>query len=118
MKLSKEMLNSKMPSCRCLAGKVVVGADRRIAASHADGMGQFCIAAPKGVDYVPQAEDDAVLLQGEKEKICIGVRRVDNPYAIEPGELALYSQGGASIILKNDGTVLINGQPYTGGNNE
>ena len=28
---------------------------------------------------------------------------------LEPGELMLYSSGGANIVLKNDGQVLING---------
>ncbi len=29
---------------------------------------------------------------------------------LKPGELMLYSAGGASIVLKNDGSVLINGK--------
>ena len=29
---------------------------------------------------------------------------------LEPGEVMLYSKGGASIVLKNNGSVLINGR--------
>ena len=33
----------------------------------------------------------------------------NNP-ELEEGELMLYSKGGASIVLKNDGRVLVNGK--------
>ena len=32
--------------------------------------------------------------------------------ALEPGELLLFSQGGARIYLKNSGEVVINGQVF------
>ncbi len=111
MKISKEISN-KNKNLTCITGKVVSSADRRIAAASSDGTAQFSIVAPKGIDYVPQKNDDSVVIASENERLCIGVRRSDNPYEIQTGELALYSQGGAYIILKNDGTVVINGQVF------
>jgi phage gp45-like len=32
---------------------------------------------------------------------------------LAPGELALYSQGGASVVLKNNGDVVINGKVFS-----
>lgn len=115
MKISKTMIGSQKSDLTCLTSKVITSADRRIAASSSDGMGQFCIVAPKGIDYVPQADDDSVVIPTEKGRLCIGVRRAENQYEIAPGELALYSLGGAYIILKNDGSIIINGQKYTNG---
>jgi len=34
------------------------------------------------------------------------------PEGIEPGEIRLVSAGGATLVLKNDGRVVINGQDY------
>ena len=112
MKISKELSN-KNKNLTCITGKVVSSADRRIAAASSDGMAQFSVVAPKGIDYVPQMNDNSVVISSENERLCIGVRRSDNPYEIQTGELALYSQGGAYIILKNDGTVIINGQIFS-----
>ncbi len=112
MKISRNISESSKNNISCISGKVVSCADRRISASVSDGTGHFCIVAPKGIDYVPQPNDDSVVISDENERFCIGVRRADNRYNIEPGEIALYSGGGASIVLKNDGTVLINGHVF------
>lgn len=111
MKISRNISN-KNKNVTCITGKVVSSADRRIAAASSDGTAQFSVVAPKGIDYVPQMNDNSVVISSDSERFCIGVRRSDNPYEIQPGELALYSQGGAYIILKNDGSVVINGQVF------
>lgn len=113
MKISRNISENNKNNISCISGKVVSCADRRISASVSDGTGHFCIVTPKGIDYVPQPNDDSVVISDENERFCIGVRRADNLYGIEPGELALYSLGGASIILKNDGTIVINGHIFT-----
>ena len=45
-------------------------------------------------------------------ELCMGV--VAPQEKLESGELMLYSAGGASITLKNDGNVYINGKKYGG----
>ena len=66
-------------------------------------------AAPYGVAYVPPIGAGAVVLPTDGGDLCVGV--VGAPTAgLEQGELMLYSAGGASIVLKNDGRVLINGR--------
>lgn len=111
MKISKNMIRTKSNRSSCMTGKVTASADRRIAAASSNGTEQFAIVAPKGLDYVPQINDDSVVLPTEKGGICLGVRRKENMYDILPGEMALYSLNGAAVIvLKNDGRILLNGR--------
>ncbi len=116
------MIHVHAGSLPCTTGKVLASADRRIAAASSNGTQQFAIITPKGLDYVPQMDDDSIVIPTEKGKMCLGIRRVENLYNILPGEMALYSLNDAcSIILKNDGRILvsgrliINGHEYTGG---
>jgi phage gp45-like len=66
-------------------------------------------AAPYGIAYVPPVGESALVLPTEAGNVYLGV--IAAPAAdLEQGELMLYSAGGASIVLKNDGRVLINGR--------
>lgn len=69
-------------------------------------------AAPYGIISVPPVGENAVILPLDDSEVCIGVVADSND--LEPGELKLCSKGGASIVLKNDGSVLINGVKYGG----
>lgn len=66
-------------------------------------------AAPYGVAYVPPIGSRSLILPTDAGAVCLGV--IEAPDAeLEQGELMLYSAGGARIVLKNDGRVLINGR--------
>lgn len=54
---------------------------------------------------VPQGTE-AVMTGG----VCLGV--VNDAGTLLPGEVRLFSTGGAEIVLKLDGTVVINGQVF------
>ena len=64
--------------------------------------------APYGIRYVPVVGSDSVMIHTDKGDFLIGVMQA--PSSLEAGELELRSLGGASIVLKNDGRVLINGR--------
>ena len=67
------------------------------------------VAAPYGLVYVPPVGSRSLVLPTDAGSICLGV--IDAvPNDLQPGELMLRSSGGASIVLKNDGSVLINGR--------
>ena len=51
-------------------------------------------------------ETEAVMTGG----VCLGV--VNDAGTLLPGEVRLFSAGGAQIVLKLDGTVVINGQVF------
>ncbi|MBQ8859994.1 MAG: hypothetical protein IJ015_01490 [Ruminococcus sp.] len=68
------------------------------------------IVAPYGVVYNPPENEKSAIFNIDGRFMCLGV---ESPCEnLLPGELMLYSKGGASIVLKNDGTVLINGKVY------
>ena len=67
---------------------------------------------PYGVASLPPTGEKAVVLPLADGEVGVGV--IASTAGLEEGELMLYSKGGASLILKNDGRVLINGREYSG----
>lgn len=64
------------------------------------------VTVPYGMAVsVPQGTE-AVMTGG----VCLGV--VNDAGTLLPGEVRLFSAGGAQIVLKLDGTVVINGQVF------
>lgn len=74
-----------------------------------NGKGRYYIASPGGMVYYPQKGERAVIVSTDSGNICTGIIK-EKDDELEPGELKLYSAGGASIMLKNDGSVWINGK--------
>lgn len=78
------------------------------------------VYGPGGLVWSPKAGDTVLVIKGGsgREERCIaGALSQREGEELEPGELCLYS-GGASITLRNDGSVeiqgqlTINGEPY------
>ena len=68
---------------------------------------------PFGILSVPPRGAKAVVVPvGESAAVCGIVSQ--NKFSLQEGELALFSTGGASIVLKNDGSVVINGKIFEG----
>ncbi len=66
------------------------------------------VISPYGVVAVPPKGTKTVVLPTGDTAVCMGTpQQVEN---LKEGELMLFSSGGASIVLKNDGRVLINGK--------
>lgn len=65
---------------------------------------------PYGFSSAPPSGQQAVLVGG----MCAGVAAVQDS-RLKEGEVCLYSAGGAEILLKNDGTVVINGKVFARG---
>lgn len=86
---------------------------RMTGSSTAQGSGEyrdFALVAPWGIAYMPPDAARAVLVNSTEGMVCAGA--VVEETALEPGELLLFSQGGARIYLKNSGEVVINGQVF------
>lgn len=66
------------------------------------------VVAPCGIAWVPKQGDAAVVLPLDGGRVCIGGAVPDK--GLEPGEIMLYSSGGATLTLKNDGKILANGR--------
>lgn len=69
------------------------------------------ICLPYGMAGVPPKGSKTVVLPVGSSAVVCGVVG-DNPLSLEQGEVGLYSKGGASIVLKNDGAVVINGKVF------
>lgn len=68
------------------------------------------LLAPWGIAYMPPNTAQAVVVGTNAGNACIGTLTEDRGLA--PGELMLFSAGGACIYLKNSGEVVINGQVF------
>lgn len=64
------------------------------------------VVSPRGIAYMPVQGDKTVVIPVGDENVCIGA--INESAELEAGELMLYSSGGAKIVLKNNGEVLIN----------
>lgn len=67
-------------------------------------------AGPWGIAYQPPNAARAVIVSTSAGDACIGTLAEDRGLA--PGELLLYSSGGAELYLKNNGDIVINGQVF------
>ncbi len=68
---------------------------------------------PWGIVYAPPTYARAVTVDTPGGAACVGtVLESGEGLSAEPGELLLFSKGGARIHLKNNGQVEINGQIF------
>ena len=87
---------------------ISVGSSVRLSGSQS-GCVQFL---PYGIESVPPKGEKAVVVKAGRTLCALGFQSANTE--LEPGEIGLFSKGGASIVLKNDGSVLINGVPFEG----
>jgi phage gp45-like len=93
-----------------VAGQVTGGQNARIAAQGETEYRGLPLAAPWGIAYLPPFGASAVIVGGAEHPVCVGT--VVEEQNLQPGELLLFSAGGARICLKNSGEVIINGQTF------
>ncbi|HIY08522.1 MAG TPA: hypothetical protein H9680_04215 [Firmicutes bacterium] len=64
-----------------------------------------------GCAYQPREEDELLVVESERGEVCAGVRA--ELTGLQPGELRLGREGGACILLRQDGSILLNGLVIT-----
>lgn len=111
MWLSKQIAASETMSEVSFIGEVTVADSSKLTVQGQEEYRDIPMVVPFGIAYVPIAGTKAAVTKLNGDYICFGTSATSQ--ALEPGELMLYSAGGASIVLKNDGTVLINGKMIT-----
>lgn len=107
-------INEYMTGCSgkadvATAGEILTAQNGRVAVGSTKNYGALPVIAPAGIAYVPVSGASTIVMEGAGGAVCLGVV-ADLPAPLQAGELMLYSAGGASIVLKNDGKVLINGR--------
>lgn len=90
-------------------GTVRAAAEEKVSVSASNDHRLLPVSAPYGIAYVAPVGARSLVLPTEAGNVCLGVIG-ERSGELAPGELMLYSAGGATIVLKNDGRVLINGK--------
>ena len=102
--VTNNTFQSAQPSC----GDVTSSDTKTVSVSASLFHRDAPIVAPYGIVYVPPINEKSVVLPLDSGAVCLGV--LSGNATLEEGELMLFSKGGASIMLKNSGEVLINGK--------
>ena len=90
-------------------GVVRAAGGEKVSVSASSDHRSLPIAAPYGIAYVAPIGSRSLVLPTESGNVSLGV--IGEAGAdLQPGEMMLYSAGGATVVLKNDGRVLINGK--------
>ena len=69
------------------------------------------VVLPYGLYSVPPFGQQGVTADTDSGQVFLGVTGAQNR-ELQPGEIMLCSKGGACIVLKNNGQVIINGKVW------
>ena len=100
-------------SLGAFAAKVVSSEGDKVIVSGLERMDSIEISYPYGIYSVPPKGQRVIMLPVGNTAVMCGACEKP-PISLESGEVGLYSAGGASIVLKNDGSVMINGHVFSG----
>lgn len=72
------------------------------------------VFGPSGMHWIPQRGDSVLVIKAGGTENCVVGVEMQTPEDMQPGEIRLESQG-ASLWLKNDGTICLEGQVLING---
>src|SRR5574344_639294 len=101
--VGKNSVNGKLRS-----GRVVGENKDNIEIKGTDLFRNVVFCTPFGMASIPADDSKVFMMTVEDSKVCVGAKSEDK--GLEPGEIMLFSKGGANILLSNDGKVYINGK--------
>ena len=90
-----------------LSDAVVTSTANGLTAEGDDCHFDFKILSPFGIEYIPELGTNVKLLKNGNDALCLGTPL--KPSGMGRGEIMLYNNSGAYILLKNNGEVEING---------
>lgn len=105
MWLSRKIAGAPRQS-RAETGVVTIDGDQMEVAATGSSRA-VAVYGPYGYYCTVPSGEDVLLVPAQAGQVAAGVKTVSD--WLPPGEIMLQSAGGASIILKNDGHVVING---------
>lgn len=103
--------NSVNPAPQPTVAQVSFSSDRGFGAVSSSESRGIPIFAPRGVAYRPCEGDRMIIMNIDGSQACIGSLCVTD--GLDSGEISISSAGGAKILLKNSGEVVINGLTIT-----
>lgn len=95
------------------AGEITGVSGNRVEVNSSSRHSNVPVVTPYGFISIPPVSSQAVVITSAAGDVCAGVMN-QITQNLEPGEVMIRSAGGASILLKNDGRVLINGKEVGG----
>lgn len=108
MWVSQYLTSHSFQDAKTSVGEVSASSQEKSDVNSSNEYFQIRRLSPYGVSSVPADGSDSVIVHTARGDFLLSV--MDPGVSLEPGEVALHSMGGASIVLKNDGRVLINGR--------
>ena len=113
MWLMHYITNNSLSAPQAVKGELSRNVGGITAVSASDEHKDLAFYFPYGVVSMPPAGEHAVVLPLNDGEVGLGV--LPHGVSVQAGEVMLYSKGGASLVLKNDGRVLINGREVGNG---
>ncbi|MCH5297366.1 MAG: phage baseplate assembly protein [Ruminococcus sp.] len=110
MWLTGYITKNSMSTKNAVKGNVSNAKSNRISVESSCEHKQIRTCTPYGMVSVPPVGESAVVLPLEDGELSLGV--IAKSHNLAEGEVMLFSKGGASIVLKNNGKVLINGKEF------
>lgn len=110
MWLTGYITKNSMGSKNAVRGNVSSSKNNKISVESSSEHKQIRTCTPYGMLSVPPVGEKAVVLPLEDGELSLGV--IAKSHNLSEGEVMLFSKGGASIVLKNNGKVLINGREF------
>ncbi|MCI9575500.1 MAG: hypothetical protein HFJ84_02255 [Clostridiales bacterium] len=111
MWMARKIIASRPEEGALQLGMVTRAGESRVAVQGEGDYYDLPLAAPWGMACVPPEGSQAMLIPGGPEGgVCFGtVMQADG---LNAGEIRLRSAGGAEVLLRNNGDVVVNGQVF------
>lgn len=110
MWLTEYMTKNSMSTKNAVRGNVSSAKNNKLSVESSCEHKQIRTCVPYGMASVPPVGESAVVLPLEDGELSLGI--IAKSHNLAEGEVMLFSKGGASVVLKNDGRVLINGKEF------
>lgn len=107
-----KVLASEAKSSRAETGVVTLSGAQGAEVCATRQSRDFPVYAPYGYRYALPAGTSVLMVPSSRGDACCG-SLMEKDMELKAGETALFSAGGASLYLKNNGSVIINGLEIT-----
>lgn len=88
-------------------GNLSISTDDLVAAISSCEKRKITFYSPLGIEFLPSVGQNVLLISCGNRTVCAGVE-MNKTSKLKPGELRLFSQGGANILLRNNGSIELN----------
>ena len=109
MWISKKLAqsNNQAQSDNTEIGNLSISTDDVVAAISSCEKRKIAFYTPLGIEFLPSVGQNVLLVSCGNQTICAGVEMIKTS-KLKAGEIRLFSQGGANVYLKNDGSIELN----------